>query len=617
MKGLRFWIKSALGMSSDATAVQSPAGGGPAPAEFAVPVRRTVIDQGFKVVLDLSSQVLAIEAPPDRQFSLWDSTAGPAEAPLSAALSTIDSTDLVSASILAHKAKVFDDGLYAAVELAAQEGAGRHPGKVALLASLGRTLAGAARSEANEVQELILGAARLGNVSVAGVPSAVETRVERAVEVFLADELRSKPIGFYTWSRQLASIFQQDRMLQGAIDDLAGIEVLANALCADPAARATYEGHLQLVSRLTNPFAKPDLRSYLEARDLGTVHEREKDMRFFPPSVAHETEIVKKLYGNQPIPEGFVLVDEMIRRIRSRELDLEPRTESGWYDYQTWALEALVIPERMPEGQRLNLDDEYKQILLELFKGLLVLTRETHIKQLEIPRCGAAPPAKVHIDIVPSLTAEPLATLYLRRALGYRYIRGVVEAAFGSGELERLHRLTPDGAAPTSLAEELHGIEALFLGAHVTASRELGLTPNAASGSEACAREAADRFAKWARDRRADSDLSVDMRAMVPVFYDLKRGKTKAWVFLGWSSRPINVSFAQRPQATVVDGRDRPVRDQPHIDWGALRAQLPYPVTAEVYVDRILDRNEFRRLCDNCSTRSEIMKRLGVSMDAA
>ncbi len=90
--------------------------------------------------------------------------------------------------------------------------------------------------------------------------------------------------------------------------------------------------------------------------------------------------------------------------------------ESGWYDYQTWALEALVIPERMAEGERLELDDEYRKLLLELFKGLLTLTRETHIKQLEIPMVGAALGGReVYIDIAPALAAEPLATFYLRR----------------------------------------------------------------------------------------------------------------------------------------------------------------------------------------------------------
>lgn len=174
---------------------------------------------------------------------------------------------------------------------------------------------------------------------------------------------------------------------------------------------------------------------------------------------------MKKLYGVQPIPEGFVLADELIRRIRSSERDLEPRTESGWYDYQTWALEALVIPERMPEGTRLALDREYRKLLLELFKGLLTLTRETHIKQLELPSLGAARGSReVCIDIAPALAAEPLVTFYLRRALGYRYVRGVLEDTFGPGELERLHRLTPVGPAPTSLARELIDIETLFLG---------------------------------------------------------------------------------------------------------------------------------------------------------
>ena len=42
----------------------------------------------------------------------------------------------VSAAALLLKAKHFDDGLYAAVELAAQDGAGRFPGKSSLLRSL-------------------------------------------------------------------------------------------------------------------------------------------------------------------------------------------------------------------------------------------------------------------------------------------------------------------------------------------------------------------------------------------------------------------------------------------------------------------------------------------------
>jgi len=308
----------------------------------------------------------------------------------------------------------------------------------------------------------------------------------------------------------------------------------------------------------------------------------------------------------------------MIRRIRSRELNLEPGAESGWYDYQTWALEALVIPERMPEGDRLYLDEGYRKLLLDLFKGLLTLTRETHIKQLEIPRCGAAMLGReAYIDIAPALSAEPLVTFYLRRALGYRYIRTVLEETFGSQELKRLHRLTESGPAPISLADELSGIETLFLGAQVSVSRELGLAPDTATGSDTSTSEAAERFVAWRRELKSDPDLNLDLRAMVPVFHDLGRDKTKVWAFLGWSRRPITVSFAKPPQATIRDLKGRPLREHPPIRWGKLHADLHYPVTAELYVDRILNRDEFRKVCDSCGTRSEILRRLDASTNPA
>jgi hypothetical protein len=611
MQRLRALLRSVLGLAPDPLIAATPADSGVRPTAadtFVAPARRTVIVDGFEVELDLSSQVVAVEAPIDLDYHLerW----GSAEAPVSATLGPLDSADLLSASVLAQKAKMFDDGLSAAVELAAQKGAGRHAGKAALLAALGGALAGADPSVAGSAQELLLGAARLGQVPVKGVPPVIEAAAQRTVDAFLADELRSQPLGFYTWSQQLRSIFQQDRMLQGEID-AAGITALASALRADPSARATYQAQLRFVSRLTNPSPDPDLHSFLDARDRGIVDVSEEGMRFFPPSVAHETRIIKTLFGDKPIPDRFVLADEIIRQLRSRELRLEPGTESGWYDYQTWALEALVIPEWMAEGERLQLDDEYRKLLVELFKGLLTLTRETHVKQLKIPVAGAAAPRReLYIDIAPALSAEPLVTFYLRRALGYRFIRSVLEETFGSRALVKLHRLTQAGPVPTCLADELTEIEALFLGAHVKVSRELGLAPDNATGSDASASEAAERFAAWARELESDPDLSQDLRTMVPVFYDVERRKPKVWAFLGWARRPITVSFARPPQATIWDVQGRRLMDHPPIRWGKLYVDLPYPVSAELYVDRILDRDAFRKLCDSCSTRSEIVRRL-------
>lgn len=613
------FIRSLLGLTQESREAVTSEAMDTRPAvtnEFVSFGKRTVTTDGFNVELDLSNQLLAITTPKDIDwdfdfYSDGDFRSGPADAPLRATLGQINETAVLSASVLVQKAKIFDDGLYAAVEVAAQEGAGGHAGRATLLGSLGRALAVADPSVSQTAQELLLGAASLGNVSIGAIPSNVEPVVRHSVEAFLANELRSKPVGFYTWSAELRRIFQQDRMLQSEID-ATGIKAIANALHTDPVARDTYERHLRLVSRLTNPFAIADLRNVLEAIDRGfTDVAEDEDIRFFPPSIAHETNLIKKLYGDRPIPNDFVLADEMIRRIRSGEVDLEPSGNSGWYDYQTWALEPLVIPERMPEGKQVQLDDEYRKLLLELFKGTLTLTRETHIKQLEIPLCGSAlGEEREFIDITPQLSAEPLATFYHRRAIGYRYVRTVLEDSFGSKALQSLHRLTEFGPVSTCLAEELDAIETLFFGSHVTVSRELGLVPESVPGSKVSANYAAQRFTAWVRELRSDPDLSMDLRAMVPVFYDVQRRKTKVWAFLGWSHRPIVVSFARPPKAMVRDLTGRLLSIHPPIRWGGIYTRLPYPVTAEFYVDRILDRDEFRKLCDSCVTRSAILKRL-------
>lgn len=246
-------------------------------------------------------------------------------------------------------------------------------------------------------------------------------------------------------------------MLQQPLKDPDGILALARGLNEAAGARAAYDGYLQLVSRLTNPLVgdQPDLRALLERLERGKTGSLQGDFRFLPPSKAHETDLVKKLYGDRPIPEGFDLIEEMVRRIRAGTLSLEPGPDSGWYDYQTWALEPLVIPEKMPEAQKLKLDPEYRKQLLELLKGVLALTRETHIKQLEIPAAGASLRREPALIIEPQLSAEPTFSYYLRRAVSYRFVENVLEQSFGASYVPYAEaaRVGPfPGAAGRSLA---------------------------------------------------------------------------------------------------------------------------------------------------------------------
>ena len=574
------------------------------------PTRVVVAGQGYRVELDLSKQVLRLSVPEEREGGF---TTGTVEASILPTLADIGSGRFVSGAVLAQKAKQFDDGLYATVDLAAQQGLGRFPGKAQLLRNLVGALADRPEVPSQPVVAVLAGA-KLGLHDVR-LPVACETPVKKLIDDFFGQEFRCKPIGFYTWSESLSDIFRQDRMLQTELDTPAGVTALAKALLADPRQHAAYVAYLILVSRLTNRLAYPDLRCVMESLDRGEPVTVPDAIRFFPPSQSHETELAKQLYGSRPIPEGFSLMDEMIRRIRSHRLSLKPSPSSGWYDYQSWALEPLVLPDEMPESRHLRHDAVYARLLEELFKGILALTRETHVKQLENPILGAAAPGRpgprFEITIYPDLSVEPLASYYFRRAESYAFVRSVLDDCFGSEALEKVHRVGPDVSMNATLAEELHKMERLFYGAHVTACRQIGMAVQTSPRIRATADAAAAAFADWTKHIDEDVDVGRDSRMMVPVFYDLKREKTKVWVVLGWSSRSLVADFAAQPSYAVYDAEGQPASSHKvNVSFDSESQTLIYPVMAEVYVSKILDREEFRRHCDRYKTRAAILANL-------
>jgi len=281
----------------------------------------------------------------------------------------------------------------------------------------------------------------------------------------------------------------------------------------------------------------------------------------------------------------------MVNRLRDGSLKLDPTDASGWYDFQTWALEPLVLPDRMPEGARLRMNDRYREQLEELFKSILSLTRETHVKQLHIPPLGACMPRRdrrIVVRVTPELTVEPTLSYYERRAHGYDFVRRTLDFV---GPLHTMRRMTPAGPVTRSLGEELEEMSALFHGAAAVAGHELGL--RAASGPEA------GQFREWART----PDIAEDVRMMVPVFFDVGRGKTKVWAILGWATRMLGVSFVTPPTSRMITG-------QPDIRFTSTFRRIAYPVSAEAYVTRLLDRDEFRAHCDRYKTRTQILQHL-------
>jgi hypothetical protein len=420
-------------------------------------------------------------------------------------------------------------------------------------------------------------------------------------------------LGFYTWTPELSAIFRQDRLLQQPLDPAAADD-LARALDRTPGAPAAHEACLRLNARLTNPPARPGLRDGTGRR------------AFLPASRSHEQVLVEQLFGDRSVPDSFDLMAELIRRVRSGEIALEPTGTSGWYDYQAWALEPLAVPDQMPEAGRLKLGERYRQHLEDLFRGALALARGTHVKQLAVAMAGCAGPLQRPILVRPGLTVEPLPALFSRRAASYRFVRSVLEEAFGADALDRLHRLTQGGPMFAPLSGELTAIESLFDGAAATAHRELGMEAVPGDG------ENARRFADGRATLAADPDVSRDCRMMVPVFFDLRRRQTKVWAFLGWQPVPVDVEYTAEPVVLGV-GREQPPEPEPTDRLGVLRRkfrgrpelppagpppvefsgeryELAVPVTAEVYVTRLLDRDEFRTHCDRHKSRDAILANL-------
>ena len=273
----------------------------PAPVPPPGAVTRDLRGDGWHVQLDLTPQVLSLAIPEEATWKEGEDELAPTCSGLS--------NGFVSASMLAVKAKLFDDGLYASAELAAQHL------RAKLLAPL------------VHVAPVIAAAMRLG-----GLDAPLSADAQSITAAFLNDERASKPLGFYTWSDELRRIFQQDRLLQQELTP-SDVGSLTVALHAEPTAKAAYREYLDLVAGLTNPFAAetPDLR-------------QPGGRYFFPPSRSQESELVTRLYRDRPIPDGFSLADEFVKRLRDGALKLDPTDASGWYDW-------IIFQKRPASGQ--------------------------------------------------------------------------------------------------------------------------------------------------------------------------------------------------------------------------------------------------------------------------
>jgi hypothetical protein len=214
------------------------------------------------------------------------------------------------------------------------------------------------------------------------------------------------------------------------------------------------------------------------------------------------------------------------------------------------------------------------------------------------------------IHIYPKISTEPTASYYLRRAQSYGFIREVLLSTFAKTDLESNFRLTPAGQVSMPLWQELSDMETLFYGAYQMVCEEIGLTDNSQllSRDQKNQQTAKEYFQKWKKTYTSDADLAVDNRMMVPVFYDVQRNKIKVWIFLGYASKPLAISFQKNPTAIITDVKGN--KAEVFLKFDGETKSLIYPISAEVYVGKLLNREKFQTLCDENHTFSKILAAL-------
>lgn len=526
---------------------------------------------------------------------------------------------LPSVNLLDGKVKQFDDGLYAALDLAYFEGVAEHLTSHQDLVRRLLEKVGAAHPAA---------AYLAAGLTLGGHETKVDDEAARRewVADFRGQPSLAKPISFYTWNDSLKSCWSFMRFFQQSLNPRnpthqAIIAGLADALAADAKLKADYEAANGFFGKLTNPLNRLSLADVIgvdlsSAQALNEAAKRKEislaGIAFFPPSTSRETELFNRLFPFG-VPEGANLMKELVRAIRSGKVDLSPRPDSGWYDHQVYALQTLLLPEVGEEHAKLLLTKQYKKRMLEAFAALLTKRRETHARQLDTaaPASAAMPRA---LDVVkPRLRVEPCPSYYVRTARSYAFLANFLAASLGEPTLDSLHALRQAGPREETLAAELAAQRDRFYGLYLISCEDIGLKPTLAADEVADPEACYQAAEQWLNKLADEADLAEDTRVAVPIYVDAMRGTMRLWVTLGVRLTKLEARFMRPPRVKPYEGDG----DWQPVESWKLQAEdylIAVDEFAEVEVRRLdpPDREELRRLCDQYKAKKEIVEALSA-----
>ena len=247
----------------------------------------------------------------------------------------------------------------------------------------------------------------------------------------------------------------------------------------------------------------------------------------------------------------------------------------------------------------------------EAFTALLTKRRETHVRQLDVAHVDSSVPLESEQRFRPRLRLEPCVSWYLRTARGYQVLLRVLLDELGAEELDKVHRLTPNGAVSESLAVELGVQERLFYGLYLLSCEDIGFRPQLLDGEVADVAECQRLASGWLESLYAGKETTEDTRVAVPIFIDRNTGSMRLWAVLGVRLAPLQARFETPPSIRLMNSSE---------DWQQVPGDQLESANWTIAVDEYLEvevpalvpptREQFRRLCDQYRTKAEIRKAL-------
>lgn len=559
--------------------------------------------------VNLSAAVIRLDVPDlreDRDAALHRLYSSYGEA--ARALRDAGYNVLPSVNMIGGKAKQFDDGLYAAID--AWTVRNEEAGIRDLETLIRQILTGL--NPANEPYAWLWASLEVGGLIAPDEYARRPSGAEGFVAEFLASG-NAQPVGFYNWSEELRRVYRMLSYLQQPHRQRAGVpETIARVIAGDPLWHEQYARVLELYSGLTNPFSALSFADVAENPDksLSEIASskglRSATVHFLPYSDSRENALFERLY-TQGMPPDADLMRAFITAIRDGSVDLKPRDNGGWYEYQVHALETFLLPEKGRENEKLLLTKKYKLRMLEAFKAAVTKTRETHVRQMaKAVDAAVAPPAE---GLAPLLRCEPNPTYFLRMARSYAFLQRLLMAHVD--DLNSLRGFAEGGARELPLGDELESMRMLFYGLYFVSCEDIGLKPETLDGEVDSAEYLRALAARWLKDCESDPDLDADTRVAVPILQSV-RGATRFWATIGVRPVKLESRFVKPPSW-------RPLGDEPG-EWEEIPRFKLLDAEWIILTDEFaeferesgpLTREDLRAICNEHKEKTAIIRALG------